>query len=172
MKIYSKPLTALASAIVLGTSMSAQANDGGVVFDPNSNTVTFMCADLDTDDLRYVLEEYVDFANDVTDPGTGDVTGKDRDGLEGKLAQADAKLLESNFCDAAQKVDDFGSKVSTLKKSSSPEKLKISDDFGGQAIDCLIIGAGHLAEDLLSGQSCEDAGDPPRGNGKGKGPNK
>ncbi|NCF16327.1 MAG: hypothetical protein GWP62_13510, partial [Gammaproteobacteria bacterium] len=42
---------------------------------------------------------------------------------------------------------------------------KISDAYGGEAIECLLVGAEHLAADTRGDLTCEDAGTPPRGKG-------
>lgn len=89
---------------------------------------------------------------------------KDRPSLQGKLDAAQAKIDEGNVCDAGLKVSDFNSKVFKLATAS---KTKIDETAPG-AIRCALEGSAALAETWLTG--CEDAGDPPRGNGGGKGP--
>jgi hypothetical protein len=155
MKIKKLIATLAATATMSVLAMPANASDDGTVFE---NSAIYICAELDIQGLRDVLE-HVDFASDDPD------TGKDREGLNKKLDEAQAKLDISKSCDAAQKIDDFGWKIFNLESRSSPSKLKISDAYGGEAIECLLVGAEHLAADTRGDLTCEDAGTPPRGKG-------
>jgi len=89
---------------------------------------------------------------------------KDRPSLQGKLDEAQAKLDESKVCDAGLKVSDFNNKVFRL---ATARKTKIGESAPG-ALRCALEGSEALAETWLNG--CEPVDDPPRGNGKGKGP--
>ena len=163
MKIKKLIATLAATATMSVLAMPANASDDGTVFE---NSDIYVCAELDIQGLRDVLD-HVDFASDDDgDPPEG----KDRNSLNRKLNEAQAKLdvLDtSKFCDAAEKIDDFGTKIFNLESRSSPSKPKISDEYEGEAIMCLLVGAEHLAADTgaRSDIPCDDAGDPPRGKG-------
>jgi hypothetical protein len=140
--IIKAPLAAAAMLLVM--SATAQAQD----------TFLVDCASLEG--LNTTMG-YLTFASDAT-------TSKDRDGLEGKLDDAQAKLDEGKLCNAGLKISDFYSKVFSLDNAT---KAKIGETAPG-AIDCALTGSQALSQDWLTG--CEDPGDPPRGNGGGKGP--
>jgi hypothetical protein len=117
MKIKKLIATLAATATMSVLAMPANASDDGTVFE---NSAIYICAELDIQGLRDVLE-HVDFASDDPD------TGKDREGLDKKLDEAQEKLGISKSCDAAQKIDDFGMKIFNLESRSSPSKPKISE---------------------------------------------
>ena len=133
-----------AAAMLLVMSATAQAQD------------TFL-VDCSTLEGLNTTMGYLTFTSD-------DTTSKDRVGLEGKLDAAQAKFDEGNMCDAGLKVSDFHTRVFKLDNADKP---KMTETEPG-AIECALTGSQAIAEDWLTG--CEDAGDPPRGNGGGKGP--
>lgn len=149
-----KSILTAAAAAMLVASLPVQANDGGTVLDGGSDVDVIVCAELDLDGLRRVMQNYVTFASDDGD-------GKDRKLLNVKLDEAQEKLELGKLCDAAQKVDDFATKIDNLLTRGT--KPKVFDEHGGAAVQCLLVGAEHLAARYRDGLSC--GGDPPRGNG-------
>lgn len=129
------------TALLLVLSATAQAQD---TFDVDCTTL---------EGLNTTMA-YLTFTNDE----------KDRPALQGKLDEAQAKLDEDKVCDAGLKISDFNDKVFRL---ANARKTKIGESAPG-ALRCALEGSAALAETWLTG--CEDAGDPPRGNGGGKGP--
>jgi len=171
MKIYTKG-TALAAAAVfaLATAAPAMADHDmvGVELDAASNVVYIGCESFDG--LEHALDEHVDFPSD----GKGQhpdrsEEGQHRERLEDKLTNALLKLHEDppKPCDAAQKLNDFSFKVQSLLDGNTADKTKISETWDG-AIQCLIDGSAALAKSVSSGESCGDAGSPPRGKGPKK----
>lgn len=150
MNIYTKKsaLAVAAAMLALGT-VPANANDTGLVW--NDGSVDITCELLDVNELRWVLNTYVT------------VSPKDSTTLNGKLDEALAKEAEAKLCDAGQKVDDFAAKIVGLL--SDTRKVKISDDYDGAAIQCLLVGAEHQADRYQEGLDCAPAEDPPRGKG-------
>lgn len=171
MKIYTKG-TALAAAAVFALATAAPAiadhDTVGVEYDAASNVVYIDCETFGG--LEYTLDKLVFFASDDKGQYRGTGTGQDRLGLEDKLTNAHDKLHEDppKPCDAAQKLNDFSFKVQSLLDGNTADKTKISDDQGGESIRCLIEGSAALAQSLSSGESCGDAGSPPRGKGPKK----
>ena len=143
-----------ATMALCAIGVSAQANDSGIEF--SDGTAVFTCADLTIENLRWGFNTYVTLANE----------DKDRANLNGKLDLADAKLLIGKYCDAGLKVSDFGVKLDGLYVGRNG-KSKAFDNFGGLAIECLVIGAEHEAERLRaqSPYDCGEITDPPRGKG-------
>lgn len=83
---------------------------------------------------------------------------KDLIGLQGKVTEAQAKLAEGKDCDATQKLRDYDSKLRQLFSAAKP---KVSEPHPG-TLECIAV-----ALDTFIDDTCEEAGDPPRG----KGPN-
>jgi hypothetical protein len=88
---------------------------------------------------------------------------KDRLALQGKLDEAQVKILESKICDAGLKVSDFNYKLYRL---ATARKTKVSDSLSGEAVRCALEGSQALAETWRTG--CEAVSEPPRGKGPKK----
>jgi hypothetical protein len=84
---------------------------------------------------------------------------KDLLGLQGKVAEAMDKTAEGKTCDATQKLRDYESKLSNLLGATKP---KVEEVHPG-TLACIAT-----ALDLFIDESCEPAGDPPRGKGPKK----
>jgi len=177
MKIYTKISASLVAAVFAIAVMPVQADHNNTGAELSADGLTIMLTCDKFGGLEYTLDNHVFFASDGKGPYQGQDTGKDREGLEGKLTNAHDKLHEDppKLCDAAQKLDDFSFKVQSLEDGNTADKFKIWDDTDGTSIQCLIEGSAALADDLRTddqGQDidcADDAGDPPRGKGpKGK----
>jgi hypothetical protein len=153
MNIKIRKFTAALAATVLLFSFTApaQASDGGVVF--GDSTVQFTCADLDIEGLRTLFDGYTTLANE----------DKNRESLRRKLVEAQEKFDKGRMCDAALKVEDFGTKIDRLWTRGG--KPKIFDEYDGAAIQCLLVGAEHLAATFRKDNNCGEVTAPPRGKG-------
>lgn len=171
MKIYTKGVAlAAATVFAMATAVPAMADHDtvGAELSADGQTIYIDCESFGG--LQYTLENHVFFASDGKGQYRGTDTGQDREGLENKLAYAHDKLHEDppKPCDAAQKLDDFSFKVQSLLDGNTADKTKISDDTGGTSIQCLIDGSAALADTVSAGETCGDAGSPPRGKGPKK----
>lgn len=173
MNIYTKGKALAAAAVfALATAAPAMADHDTVGADLSADgtTITLTCDTFGA--LEYTLRNHVSFGNDGKPPYQDEdpVMGKDREGLERKLTEAHRKDLHEDPpkpCDAAQKLDDFSSKVTQLRDGNTADKIKISDDTKGSSIQCLIDGSAALAKSLIPAAGCDSSGGKPGG---GKGP--
>jgi hypothetical protein len=161
MNIYTKKGALAAAAAIFAISAAPVQADHfatGMVYDADGNIMYITCESFGG--LKYTLDNEVTFVNDAPDQ-------KDRVALNGKLTEAHDKLHEDppKNCDAAQKLDDFNTKVVALRDGGKGGKPKIFDETNGDAIACLVDGSAKLAASLTDGITCEAAGDPPRGKG-------
>ena len=99
----------------------------------------------DTLDGLFDATGYLEFTN-----------SKDLTGLQGKVTEAQAKLAEGKDCDATQKLRDYDSKLTKLFSAAKP---KVSEPHPG-TLECIAV-----ALDTFIDDTCEEAGDPPRGKG-------
>ena len=92
---------------------------------------------------------------------------KDLPGLQSKIEQAFYKVnSEGKFCDGVGKLQDFQNKLRQLVHATKPKA--VDPDYPTN-LKCLVGGTSELIEDwqkiAADNGGCEDAGDPPRGNG-------
>jgi|GEM_PF-2368224 len=84
---------------------------------------------------------------------------KDLDALQGKVTEAMDKTAEGKTCDATQKLRDYESKLLNLLGATKP---KVEEVYPG-TLACI-----SMALDMNIDESCDAAGDPPRGKGPKK----
>ena len=143
-------ITAAMMAVAVTLPARADHSDSGVELSADGTVVNLECVTFGG--LEYTLREYVYFTNE----------DKDRPALEGKLIEAHDKEHEGKVCDSAQKLEDFSSKIDRLTPDG--RKAKAFETHPG-ALLCLEEGALKLATTVRNGETCADAGDPPRGKG-------
>jgi len=161
MKIYTKKgMLAVAAAIFAIAAAPVQADHmtEGAVLSADGTIISLECAKFGG--LKETLT-FVTFTND----------DEDRPSLVGKLKKAHLKLHEDppKICDAAQKLEDFSFKVTSLRdgRAGKGNKPKIFDNLpdGVGAVDCLIEGSAAIAAHLRKDLDCTIVEDPPRGKG-------